>query len=596
VVLEVAGERFAQAPRRAIGASELAPCPVAACIKERAAPFVRNRLDVHRLLVRVEAAWYAARVAGLRPRQERVGPNVQWHGMVTVPAPAAAGRWILAATIIASSMVFIDGTAVNLALPALQTDLHATIVDAQWIVEAYALFLSALILVGGSLGDHFGRKRVFLIGVIGFAAASALCGFARDAGQLIAARAAQGIASALLTPGSLAILGASFDGRQRGRAIGVWSSFTAIMAAAGPVLGGFIVQHASWRWIFFINLPLAATTTVLTLRHVPESHDEEKVHHIDWTGAALATAGLGAIVYALITAGEPGWTPALIGLLIAGVVMLVVFVVVEGRVRAPMMPLALFANRNFSAVNALTFLLYAALGGAMFFLPFDLILVQHYPPTAAGAALLPFIALIFILSPWAGGLSSTIGPKIPLLVGSTITALALAGLALPFIGGTYWTTFFPAILALGFGMSLVVSPLTTTVMGSVDSDHFGVASGINNAVARTAGLLAIAALSLAVVAGFNRGLDERLPSITLPAPAAAAIETQRPRLAAARAPAALPANVRAQVDRAIAESYVVGFRRAMMIAAALAIGGALIAGLFVGGKDELVSEPGSRSP
>ncbi len=516
--------------------------------------------------------------------------------MVAVAAPAAAGRWILAATIIASSMVFIDGTAVNLALPALQTDLHATIVDAQWIVEAYALFLSALILVGGSLGDHFGRKRVFLIGVIGFAAASALCGLARDAGQLIAARAIQGIASALLTPGSLSIIGASFDERQRGRAIGVWSSFTAIMAAAGPVLGGFIVQHASWRWIFFINLPLAAVTTVLTMRHVPESRDDEKVHHIDWTGATLATAALGAIVYALISAGGAGWTLALIGILIGGVAMLVVFVVVEGRVRAPMMPLALFSNRNFAAVNALTFLLYAALGGATFFLPFDLILVQHYSPTAAGASLLPFIALIFSLSPWAGGLASAIGPKLPLLAGSTISALALAGLALPFIGGSYWTTFFPVMIGLGFGMALVVSPLTTTVMGSVDPDHFGVASGINNAVSRTAGLLAIAALSLAVVAGFNHGLDERLSSIALPAPAVAAIDAQRPRLAAARAPASLPAIVRARVDRAIAESYVVGFRRAMLIAAGLAICGALIAGLFVGGKDSLVSAPGSRSP
>ena len=503
--------------------------------------------------------------------------------------------WILAATIMASSMVFIDSTAVNVALPVLQRDLHATIVDAQWFVEAYALFLSALILVVGSLGDHFGRKRVFLIGVIGFALASALCGIAQNASQLIAARAAQGVASALLTPGSLSIIGASFADAQRGKAIGMWSSFTAITAAAGPVLGGLIVEHASWRWIFFINVPLAVGTVIATIRCVQESRDDETVHHVDWAGATLATLALGTIVYALIEAAGTGWLPVDFRLLAAGVLLLVVFIIVEGRVPSPMMPLRLFANRDFSAVNLMTLTQYAALNGAIFFLPFNLILVQHYSPSASGAALLPFIALIFALSPWAGALASSIGPKIPLVAGSTISAAGFAALALPSIGGSYWTTFFPGGLLLGLGMAFVVTPLTTTVMASVDPGHFGIASGINNAVARTAGLIAVAAFSLVVVAAFNKNLDARLSRIDAPQAIKAAVQAQRARLAAAEVPAAaLPAE-RQALEQAVAYAYVSGFRLAMLLAAALALLSALIAALFVSGQPA-VSGRALRSP
>ncbi len=493
-------------------------------------------------------------------------------------------------------MVFIDGTAVNVALPLLQRDLHATIVEAQWFVESYALFLAALILVGGSLGDHFGRKRMFVVGVIGFAAASALCGVAQNSAQLIAARSAQGLASALLTPGSLAILGASFTQAKRGQAIGVWSSFTAITAAVGPVLGGFIVDHFSWRWIFFINVPLAAAAVAVTARFVPESRDDEKVHHVDWLGALIATGGLGAVVYALIDASGAGWSATDLAAFAIGLVLLAVFVVIEARVPSPMMPPQLFANRNFGAINLLTFLLYGALGGALFFMPFDLIQVQHYSPTAAGAALLPFIGLIFLLSPWAGSLVSSIGPKVPLVAGSLISALALAGLALPSIGGSYWTTFFPAMVALGFGMALVVSPLTTTVMGSVDPSRFGIASGINNAVARTAGLLAIAVLTLAVVATFNRALDSRLAHMAVPPKALASLNTERPRLAAAKAPDFVPAAARTAIDDALARSYVEGFRVAMLLAAGLALAGALCAWWLIGQGLPTASERGPRSP
>jgi EmrB/QacA subfamily drug resistance transporter len=502
---------------------------------------------------------------------------------------------VLAAAIMASSMVFIDSTAVNVVLPILQRELHATIVEAQWFVEAYALFLSALILVGGSLGDHFGRVRLFLIGVIGFAIASALCGLARDAGQLIAARSVQGIASAILTPGSLSILGATFDDKQRGKAIGLWSSFSAITGAAGPVLGGVIAEHASWRWIFFMNVPFAIAT-VAAMIGCPESRVKETVHHVDWAGAALATLGLGSIVYALISAtGPSGWVPAYVLLLVAGFVLLAVFIAVEARVPSPMMPLELFSNRAFSAVNLMTLLQYAALGGALFFLPFNLILVQHYTPTAAGAAFLPAIGLIFALSPWAGTLCAKIGPKILLVGGTLVSAVAFVLLAVPTIGGSYWTTYFPGTFALGLGMGFVVTPLTTTVMGSVDSDHFGVASGINNAIARTAGLIAIAAFSLAVVATFNRTLETRLATISAPPQITSAIDAERSRLAAATPPASTPNALRNGLEYAIARSYVSGFRVAMLLAALLSLGSALCAALELGGA-QVVSERGPRSP
>lgn len=509
---------------------------------------------------------------------------------------AASPSRILAAAIMASSMVFIDSTAVNVVLPVLQRELHATIVEAQWFVEAYALFLSALILVGGSLGDHFGRVRLFLIGVVGFAGASALCGVAQNAGQLIAARAFQGVASAILTPGSLSILGATFDGTQRGKAIGLWSSFTAVMGAAGPVLGGFIAEHASWRWIFFLNIPLAVAT-IVAMVGCPESRDHEKVHHVDWAGAALATLGLGCIVFALISAtGPSGWAPLYVVLLAAGCLALALFIAVEARVPSPMMPLQLFKNRTFSAVNLMTLLQYAALGGALFFLPFNLILAQHYSPSAAGAALLPTISLIFVLSPWAGTLCSTLGPEIPLVAGALISAIGFAALAVPTIGGTYWTTYFAGAVLLGLGMGLVVSPLTTTVMGSVDPDHFGVASGINNAIARTAGLIAVAAFSLLVVATFNRALDARLAAIPVSPQVKAAVDGERSRLAAAVPPSSTPGAQRAAVAYAIARSYVSGFRLAMLLAALLSVGSALCAFVLLGSALRPVSAHEPRSP
>jgi EmrB/QacA subfamily drug resistance transporter len=315
------------------------------------------------------------------------------------PCSPTASPWILAATILGSSLAFIDGSVVNLALPALQANLNATVVDMQWVVESYALLLAALMLVGGSLGDIYGRKRTYIAGVVLFAGASAWCGLAANVNQLIVARGVQGIGAALLVPGSLAIISASFRKEDRGRAIGTWSGFTSITAAIGPVLGGFLIEHGSWRWAFFINLPLAAVVLALTIRYVPESRDVHGGRRLDWPGAILATLGLGGLVYGLLESSKRPWSdPALSGALLLGVGALVGFVAVELRSRMPLLPLGLFRSRDFRGANLLTLFLYSALSGLLFFFPLNLIQVQGYSATAAGASMLPFIFLMFLLS------------------------------------------------------------------------------------------------------------------------------------------------------------------------------------------------------
>ncbi|HEY6477157.1 MAG TPA: MFS transporter [Polyangia bacterium] len=500
----------------------------------------------------------------------------------TPPSTAAPSepRWALVVAILGSSLAFLDGTVVNVALPVMQRSLGATVGQLQWIVEAYALLLASLVLVGGALGDRLGRRAVFVAGVVVFAAASAACGAAPRVSLVIAARAVQGAGAALLVPGSLAIISASHPAETRGAAIGTWSAWSAITGAVGPVAGGWVAAHASWRWLFFFNLPVAALVVALALRRVAETRDPDALPHLDVAGAALATIGLGLVVYALIEAGPSGLGSArartLLGL---GTAALVGFVVVEAKARAPMVPLALFRSRTFAATNLLTLLLYAALGGALFFVPFNLIQVQGYTPAAAGAALLPFVLLISTMSRRAGALASKIGARRLLFGGPLIAAAGFLLLARPAVGGGYLTTFFPGIATLGIGMGLTVAPLTTAVMGAVDPRHAGVASGINNAVARTAGLLAVAALGLLLFSRFNQVLDGALARLPLGEGALRAIDAQRARLGGADFSAFAPA-LRGPLRAAFEAAYVAAFR-ALMIASAVLAALAGLAGLLV---------------
>ena len=484
------------------------------------------------------------------------------------------GKWILAATILASSMAFIDGTVVNVALPFLQTDLKATAIGIQWVIEAYSLFLSALLLVGGSLGDRYGRRKIFNIGVIIFAAASALCGFAANIEQLILARAAQGIGGALLVPGSLALISSCFKPDERGKAIGTWSGFSAMTTAIGPVLGGWLVEHWSWRAAFFLNLPIALAVLLISVWKVPETREWDEQGPLDWLGAALATIGLGGVVYGLIESPRLGFSnPFVLTPLIVGTVALVFFLINEARAGNPMVPLALFRNRDFSGTNVLTLLLYAALGGTFLFFALNLIQIQHYSATAAGAALLPFVVLMFTLSRWSGGLIDRFGARLPLTVGPIVAAVGFALFALPSVSGNYWTSFFPAVMVLGLGMAISVAPLSTTVMSSAGEEQAGVASGINNAVSRTAGLLAIAVFGVVMLHAFGQMLASRMGEIQIDEQLKQSVYEQRVKLAGLELPPTDSAT-QTQIKAAVADSFVFGFRIVMLISAALALASA----------------------
>lgn len=498
-------------------------------------------------------------------------------GSPCLPAAENSQRWVLAATILGSSMAFIDSTAVNVALPALQSSLHATVVDVQWVIEAYGLFLSALILVGGALGDSLGRRAMFLLGVVGFAIASAGCGFSSSIRELVWWRSIQGVAAAFLVPGSLSIISSAFDESSRGKAIGTWAGFTTITTALGPVLGGWLIEHASWHWVFFINVPLAALVLAISLWHVPESRSS-RARRIDWQAAAIVTLSLAALVYGFLESAILGWgDPRVIGSLIFGFAALVLFVFVEKKVNAPMVPLKLFHSASFSGANQLTLYLYAALGIFFFLFPLNLIQIQKYSATATGAAALPMILLMFSLSRWSGGLITRYGAKLPLIVGPLIAAAGFLLFAVPDVRAHYWSAFFPAFVVLGLGMAISVAPLTTVVMNSVEQERAGTASGINNAVARVAGVLAVAVLGSVMVAAFSHSLQHELVGVKLNASVIHDLQSNAARLGGLDAPANLDPETAATIRSVIAKAFIFGFRIIMLICAGLAAVSATVA-------------------
>jgi EmrB/QacA subfamily drug resistance transporter len=408
------------------------------------------------------------------------------------------GRWVIAAAVLGSGIASLDATVVGIALPSISRSFHVGVGSLQWVVTGYSLTLASFILVGGSLGDRMGRRRIFSIGVAWFALASAVCGLAPNAPLLILARAVQGVGGALLTPASLAIIQASFRPDDRSRAIGAWSGLGGLATAAGPLVGGYLIAIGSWRWVFFINLPVAAVVLVLSARHVPESSDPTARGRVDLAGAALAVTFLTGLTYGLIEGSYQGWTSAavLTALIVAGLSG-VAFLVVEHRIANPMLPLRMFAVRQFSATNAVTFVVYGALGGALFLLPVELQIVEGYSPLASGLSLLPITVIMLLFSARSGRLASRIGPRLQMSVGPVVVGVSMFLLTFATHGSGYITDVLPGVLVLGAGLAITVAPLTATAMASAPSEHSGIASAVNNVVARSASLIAVAVLPVA---------------------------------------------------------------------------------------------------
>jgi EmrB/QacA subfamily drug resistance transporter len=476
--------------------------------------------------------------------------------------------WVLIVAIAGSSMAFIDSSAVNVALPSIQRDLRSSAAALQWVIEGYALFLSALILIGGSLGDVYGRRRVFIIGIALFALGSIACAAAPTIGALDAARCLQGAGGALATPGSLALISANFAGPERGRAIGTWSGFGAITAAVGPLLGGWLAQSAGWRYVFLINIPPAILVITAAALFVPESRDDaEQARSVDIRGAALITVALGALTFGLIRLQDGSGDVLAFSSTAAGVVLLLLFAIWERRAPAPMIPLHIFANRTFTGANLYTLFLYAALGGSLFFVPFDLQNVHGYTPAAAGGAMLPFILIMFAFARWSGGLVGQVGARLPLVAGALVAGFGFLAYARIGVDGSYWQTFLPAAVVLGCGGALFVAPLTTTVMDAIDTSQAGVASGINNAVSRVAALLAVAVLGIVLALNFYAAFDRALRGIPLSNVSRRVIERERASLATGRPLSTLKEPDRTHVNAAIAAAFTVGFRWIMVLSA-----------------------------
>jgi EmrB/QacA subfamily drug resistance transporter len=495
------------------------------------------------------------------------------------------GTWVLLAAILGSSMSSVDSTVVYVALPVLQKELGATVVQAQWIVEAYVLLQAALILVGGSLGDRFGRRRVFAFGLGLFAFASALCGLSVTADQLIAFRALQALGGALLAPSSLAVITAHFDDRSRGKAIGAWSGAIALAAAIGPLLGGWLIGALSWRWAFYINVPIGLITLAILLTRVPESRDEESGGHLDWIGASLATLGLGGITFGLIESSNYGiGSPLVVFSIALGITSLFAFVYSQSKVPHPMMPLSLFRSSNFSGANLITLLLYGAFSVTLFFMPFNLIQIQGYSPLEAGASLLPISIILGTFSGWAGSLVSKYGAKIPLIVGPLIVAAAFLFITQIGIGGSYWTTIFPAVIIMAIGLTIVFAPLSTTVMSSAPMRLSGTASGVNNALISTANVLFVSLLGVVALHAFSSAVEHRIEPLQLPALVREQIEDETVKLANATAPASLNSSQQAAVNNVFDLAFIDAFRVLMLFCAGLSVASAGVSWFMIDRK------------
>jgi EmrB/QacA subfamily drug resistance transporter len=491
-------------------------------------------------------------------------------------------RLTLIATILGSTVVFLDSTVVNVALPAISDGLDVGLAGQQWVVEAYTLSLVALLLVGGSLGDQFGRRRMFVAGLVGFGAVSVLCAIAPSAEFLIAARALQGIAGALLVPGSLAIVAATFEGEARGRAVGTWTAWTGIATVIGPAGGGALIGLTSWRAIFWVNLPVIAATVALSLHSVEESRDPDATRGIDWPGILLSAAGLGGPVFALIEQPTRGWgDPAVWLPLLAGIACFALFVVREAVARHPMLPLALFRIRNFTVANLTTFSAYAGLIGGLFFVGLFLQQVAGYSPLEAGLATTPISVIMFILSPRFGRIASGTGPRVPMCVGPVLGGVGLLLLLRVGAEPSYVADVLPALVVFGLGLAATVAPLTATVLDSVDEHHVGIASGVNNGVSRVAGLLAIAVLGAVISAHFSAAFDDALGPAPLSAKATQDVAAAKEKPLAVPATGGLAAPEASRMQVAADEASTSSFHLGIGIAGVLMILGGVVAGIGI---------------
>ncbi len=508
--------------------------------------------------------------------------------MSTVALSSSAGKWVMASAILASSMAFIDGTALNVVMPALQKSLNATAPDLLWILNAYLLVLASLILIGGSLGDKLGRKKVLMWGILIFSIGSAACGFSPTVNWLIAFRVLQGAGGALMIPGSLALISTSINPEERGKAIGTWSAFTVLVTVGGPILGGAFADWGLWRFIFFINIPIGIGAFLALLTKVNETRDEDAAHEIDYPGAIAIALGLAAITFGFLripAVGLHNWQAY--GSLISGTILLIGFIIIEAKSKHPMMPLTLFANMTFSGVNLLTFFLYAGLGAGMLFMSLDMVQVQGYTQFQSGLTFLPFTTLMILASRFFGSLADKHGPRLFLILGP---AIAGAGLfILSFVKQThgasdYWTTFFPGIFILGLGMTFTVAPLTATVMGSV-SDHFsGTASGINNAMTRISGVFANAIFGALAVLFFSGALQTEIKNMPLNPTQKQAVMSQVADLGNAKVPAVLNSHDTAIVAKTYHTGFIAAYANIMRLSAGLGFLGALMSVLFIRNK------------